>query len=175
MIPEVLARWCAITLGLLLASCSASTSHTGAANKYVMQTSASFQSLEDALRADLNVHLPNNYPAETRARVANCLATGMVMGIPSSDQSQMLAAYNTRQVSPEVDDLFVKWLNRSMLHGPIAKPDWSNASTYQGGTLHYADGTPAKSADPARGAAIKTNVQSVCPDLAPDIYRLGDN
>jgi hypothetical protein len=150
---------------LLLVGCGGPASHPRDANKLVAPSSPPPQSLEDALRADLITNLPNNYSTESKAHIANCVAMGIVIGIPPSDRSQMLAAYQSRRVSPEVDDLFIKWLGRSMLHGPIAEPDPTDPSTFQGGVLHYADGTPAKDADPARKASIRSNIQSVCPDL----------
>jgi hypothetical protein len=78
----------------------------------------------------------------------------------------MLAAANRRSISADDDLLFQKWFGISLIHGAVAQPKPGDPSTYAGGTLHYADGTPVAPPDPALKARVKANAARYCPALA---------
>jgi hypothetical protein len=111
------------------------------------------------------------YPVAVRDKLVNCAAHAIVVDIPQCDEEQMLAAANRGSIDPDADLLFQKWFGISFIHGAIVKPTIGNPSSYAGGTLHYADGTPVASEDPALVTKVKANAARYCPALADQYAR----
>lgn len=134
-----------------------------------------FASLEQVMATALKSDDPAGYPAEILPALNGCAAKSMVDGVPVSDQQTMLAAINSRQLTPAADELFIKWFGRSMTHGAILKVDPYDSSTFSGGKLHYQDGTAVEAPPANVKARINSNIEHNCPELLkqyPRFFRM---
>jgi hypothetical protein len=137
-------------------------SWTGSATSTVTTPSTDSATLQDALTEHYGVPISKQVAGGDQ-ELASCVGKAMAEDIPQDDQSAILRAIQTKQLTPETKALMEKWLGGASVHGPLRKPDINDPSTYVNGQLTYGDGTTELATDEAGNKRIMRNMHGMCP------------